>query len=192
MTGQYFVNSASFVIQTLFGLYILAVLLRFLFQLLRAHFSNPISQFIVTLTNPALRPLRRIIPGYGGIDFSALVLMLALQVLELLLISFLYGATPSVAGLLILATGKLLEMTVYIFMFAVFARIIIAWVSPHLYNPMISLLRSLTDFMMRPARQLIPPIGMLDLSPIVVFLILGLLLRLIVQPILDVGARMLL
>jgi YggT family protein len=192
MTGQYFANGAAFVIQTLFGLYILAVLLRFLFQLLRAHFANPVSQFIVTLTNPALRPLRRIIPGYAGIDFSALVLMLALQVLELLLISFLYGTTPSVAGLLILATGKLLEMTVYVFMFAVFARIIIAWVNPHLHNPMTSLLGSLTDFMMRPARQLIPPIGMLDLSPMVVFLILGLILRLIVQPILDIGARMLL
>jgi len=192
LTGQYIANSAAFLIQTLFALYILAVLLRFLFQLLRAPFSNPISQFIVTLTNPALRPLRRIIPGFGGIDLSALLLILVLQVLELLLISLIYGATPSVAGLLILATGKLLEMTVYIFMFAVFARIIIAWVNPHLYNAMTSLLRSLTDFMMRPAQQLIPPIGMLDLSPIVVFLILGLLLRLIVQPILDIGARMLL
>ncbi|NOY17059.1 MAG: YggT family protein [Gammaproteobacteria bacterium] len=192
MTGQYFANSASFIIQTLFGLYILAVLLRFLFQLLRAQFNNPISQFIVMLTNPALRPLRSFIPGHGGIDFSALVLMLALQVLELLLISLLYGTTPSVVGLLIFATGKLLEMTVYIFMFAVFARIIISWVNPHLYNPVTALLRNLTDFMMRPASQIIPPIGMLDLSPIVVFLILGLLLRLIVQPILDIGARMLL
>ncbi len=192
MTGQYFANSASFIIQTLFGLYILAVLLRFLFQLLRAQFNNPISQFIVMLTNPALRPLRSFIPGYGGIDFSALVLMLALQVLELLLISLLYGTTPSVVGLLIFATGKLLEMTVYIFMFAVFARIIISWVNPQLYNPVTALLRNLTDFMMRPASQIIPPIGMLDLSPIVVFLILGLLLRLIVQPILDIGARMLL
>jgi len=192
MTGQYFANGAAFVIQTVFGLYILAVLLRFLFQLLRAHFANPVSQFIVTLTNPALRPLRRIIPGYHGIDYSALVLMLALQVLELLIISLLYGTTPSIAGLLILAIGKLLEMTVYVFMFAILARIIISWVNPHLHNPMTSLLNSLTDFMMRPARKFIPPIGMLDLSPMVIFLILGLLLRLIVQPILDIGTRMLL
>ena len=192
MSGQYLANSAAFVIQTVFGLYILAVLLRFLFQLLRAHFANPVSQFIVTVTNPALRPLRRIIPGYAGIDVAALVLMLALQVLELLLLSLLYGKMPTVVGLLILATGKLLEMTVYIFMFAVFARIIIAWVNPHLHNPIPSLRKSLTDFMMQPARKLIPPIGMLDLSPMVVFLLLGLLLRLIVQPILDIGARMLL
>ena len=112
--------------------------------------------------------------------------------LELLLIALLYGTTPSPAGLLVLATGKLLEMTIYVFMFAVFARIIISWVNPQLYNPITSLLASLTDFMMRPARRFIPPIGMLDLSPMVVFLLLGLLLRLIVQPILDIGASMLL
>jgi len=167
-------------------------LLRFLFQLLRAHFRNPVSQFIVTLTNPVLRPLRRFIPGYAGIDIASIVLMLGLQMLELLLISLLYGNTPSPAGLLVLSMGKLLEMTVYVFMFAVFARIIISWVNPQLYNPVTSLLASLTDFMLQPARRYIPPIGMLDLSPMVVFLLLGLVLRLIVQPILDIGARMLL
>ena len=192
MTGQYLANSAAFLIQTLFGLYILAVLLRFLFQLLRAHFRNPVSQFIVTVTNPVLRPLRRFIPGYAGIDIASIVLMLSLQMLELLLIALLYGNTPSPAGLLILAAGKLLEMTVYVFMFAVFARIIISWVNPHLYNPITSLLASLTDFMLQPARRYIPPVGMLDLSPMVVFLMLGLVLRLIVQPILDIGTRMLL
>lgn len=192
MTGQYLANSAAFIIQALFGLYILAVLLRFLFQLLRAHFRNPVSQFIVTLTNPVLRPLRRFIPGYAGIDIASIILMIFLQMLELFLISLLYGNTPSLDGLLILSIGKLLEMTVYVFMFAVVARIIISLVNPHLYNPVTSLLASLTDFMMQPARRLIPPIGMLDLSPMVVFLLLGLILRLIVQPILDIGARMLL
>ena len=191
MNGQYFANGAAFVIQTLFGLYILAVLLRFLFQLLKAHFHNPVSQFIVTVTNPVLRHLRRLIPSYSGIDIASLVLMLGLQMLELLLIALLYGTSPSPAGLLVVAIGKLLEMTIYVFMFAVFARIIISWVNPHLHNPITSLLGSLTDFMMQPARRFIPPIGMLDLSPIVVFLILGLLLRLFVQPILDIGARLL-
>ena len=191
MTGQYLANGAAFLIQTLFGLYILAVLLRFLFQLLRAHFRNPISQFIVTVTNPVLRHFRRFIPGYAGIDIASLVLMLALQMLELLLISLLYGTPVSPAGLFVLAIGKLLEMTIYVLMFAVFARILISWINPQLHNHMTSLLASLTDFMMRPARRLIPPVGMLDLSPIIVFLMLGLLLRLIVQPILDIGARML-
>ncbi|MCK5360393.1 MAG: YggT family protein [Gammaproteobacteria bacterium] len=192
MTGQYLANSAAFIIQTLFGLYILAVLLRFLFQILRAPFRNPVSQFIVTLTNPVLRHLRRFIPGYAGVDIASIVLMLGLQMLELLLVALLYGQTPAIAGLVVLSIGQLLEMTVYVFMFAVFARIIIAWVNPQLYNPITSLLASLTDFMMQPARRYIPPIGMLDLSPMAVFLLLGLILRLIVQPILDIGARMLL
>lgn len=191
MTGQYLANGAAFLIQTVFGLYILAVLLRFLFQLLRAHFRNPISQFIVTVTNPVLRHFRRLIPGFAGIDIASLVLMMVLQMLELLLISLLYGTPVSLPGLFVLAIGKLLEMTIYVFMFAVFARILISWINPQLYNHMTALLASLTDFMLRPARRFIPPIGMLDLSPMIVFLILGLLLRLIVQPILDIGARML-
>lgn len=192
MSGGYFASAAAFVIQTLFGLYILAVLLRFLFQLLRAPFRNQISQFVVTATNPLLRPLRRVIPGYAGIDNASIVLMMALQMLELLLISLLFGKSPSIAGLFVLSIGKLLEMAVYVFMIAIFARIVLSWINPQLINPMTALLNSLTDFMMRPARRYIPPIGMLDLSPMVIFLLLGLVLRLIVQPILDIGARMLL
>jgi YggT family protein len=188
MGGNYLANSAAFVIQTLFSLYILAVMLRFLLQLLRAPFHNQISQFIVTVTNPPLKPLRRIIPGFMGIDMAAVVLMLGLQLIEILLISLLYGTVPGLAGLILICIGKLLEMAVYIFMFALFARIIIGWVNPHLHNDATMLLASLTDFMMQPARRLIPPVGMLDLSPMVLFLLLGIILRLFVQPLLDFGA----
>lgn len=188
MGGNYLADSAAFVIQTLFGLYILAVMLRFLFQLLRAPFHNPISQFIVTVTNPPLKPLRRVIPGMMGIDMASVLLMLVLQMIEIVLISALYGTVPGLAGLMLISFGKLLQMAIYIFMFALFARIIIGWVNPHLYNHATVLLASLTDFMMVPARRIIPPVGMLDLSPIVLFLLLGLALRLIVQPLLDIGA----
>jgi YggT family protein len=192
MGGQYFSNAAAFVIEIVFGLYILAVLLRFLFQLLRANFHNPVSQFIVALTNPVLRPLRKFIPGYSGIDVASIVLMVVLQMIELLLITLIYGKSPNPAGLFVLSLGKLLELTVYVLMVAVFVRIIISWVNPHLHNPFTSLLASLTDFMLLPARRLIPSVGMLDLSPIAVFIVLGLVLRLVVQPILDIGAAMLL
>ncbi len=188
MGGNYLADSAAFVIQTLFGLYILAVMLRFLFQLLRAPFHNPISQFIVTVTNPPLKPLRRVIPGMMGIDMASVLLMLVLQVIEIILISALYGSVPGLAGLILISIGKLLQMAIYIFMIALFARIILGWVNPHLHNHATVLLASLTDFMMVPARRIIPPVGMLDLSPIVLFLLLGLALRLIVQPLLDIGA----
>lgn len=188
MGGNYLADSAAFVIQTLFGLYILAVMLRFLFQLLRAPFHNPISQFIVTVTNPPLKQLRRVIPGMMGIDMASVLLMLVLQMIEIILISALYGSVPGLAGLILISIGKLLQMAIYIFMIALFARIILGWVNPHLYNHATVLLASLTDFMMVPARRIIPPVGMLDLSPIVLFLLLGLALRLIVQPLLDIGA----
>jgi YggT family protein len=191
MTGNYLADGLAFVIQTVFGIYILAVLLRFLFQLLRAPFHNPVSQFVVTVTNPPLRVLRRVIPGFAGIDVASLVLMLVLQTVELLLLALLYGSMPALAGILVLSIGKLLEMTIYVFMVAILVRIIIGWVNPHLHNPVTQLLDSLTDFMLRPARRLLPPIGMLDLSPIVVFLVLGLALRLLVQPILDIGSTLL-
>jgi YggT family protein len=188
MSGNYLANSAAFIIQTVFSLYILAVMLRFLFQLLRAPFHNPISQFIVTVTNPLLKPLRRIIPGFMGVDMAAVLLMLILQAVEIILILLLYGPLPGPLGVILISIGKLLELAVYIFMFALFARIIIGWINPHLYNHATMLLASLTDFMMQPARRLIPPVGMLDLSPIVLFLLLGLILRLFIQPLLDIGA----
>ena len=191
MTGNYLADGLAFVIQTVFGIYILAVLLRFLFQLLRAPFHNPVSQFVVTVTNPPLRILRRVIPGFAGIDVASIVLLLVLQAVELLLLALLYGSMPALAGILVLSIGKLLEMTVYVFMVAILVRIIIGWVNPHLHNPVTQLLDSLTGFMLRPARRLLPPIGMLDLSPIVVFLVLGLALRLLVQPILDLGGALL-
>ena len=191
MTGNYLADGLAFVIQTVFGIYILAVLLRFLFQLLRAPFHNPVSQFVVTVTNPPLRILRRVIPGFAGIDIASIVLLLVLQAVELLLLALLYGSMPALAGILVLSIGKLLEMTVYVFMVAILVRIIIGWVNPHLHNPVTQLLDSLTGFMLRPARRLLPPIGMLDLSPIVVFLVLGLALRLLVQPILDLGGALL-
>jgi len=190
MNGNYLVDAAAFVIQTVFGLYLLAVMLRFLFQLLRAPFHNPVSQFIVTITNPPLRPLRRVIPGLYGIDLAAVILLLLIAALEIYLLALLHGRLPNPIGVLLLGTGRLLEMAVYIFMFALLARIIIGWVNPYLRNPATALLASLTDFMMQPARRLLPPVGNLDLSPLLLFLLLGLILRLFVRPLLDIGASL--
>ena len=78
--NSYIANPIEFLVSTLFSLYILAVMLRFLLGLVRADFYNPISQFLVRITNPLLIPLRKIIPGLGKVDVAAIVLMLVLQV----------------------------------------------------------------------------------------------------------------
>jgi len=191
MGDPYVGNAVTFVLETLFGLYILIVMLRFMLQIVRADFYNPVSQFIVKATQPALRPLRRVIPGLAGVDLSAVVLMLALQMLELWLVLMVLGRDAGLVGLVVLAAARLLELVIYVFMFSIIALVILSWVQPQSYNPMFGVLNSLSAPVMRPARRLLPPIGGLDLSPIVAFLVLGVLLRLLVAPLEHLGAGML-
>ena len=189
--GNYFSNAGEFLIQVAFGLYILMVMLRFLFQLVRADFYNPVSQAIVKITNPPLVLLRRFIPGLWGIDFASIVLLLILQATELTLILSLRGVLPQPLGLAVLSAAELLNLAIWILIITLFVRIIISWVSPGGYNPIILLLVSMTDPLMRPARRILPPISGLDLSPLVVFVVLQLGLMLLVQPLRHLGQIML-
>jgi YggT family protein len=188
----YFNQAGLYLIQLVFGFYILLVLLRLLFQLVRASFYNPISQFIVTLTQPPLQFLRRFIPGLFGIDMAAVVLLLALQILEIYMIAWFQGASPAVGGVVVIAMAQLIEFTVYVFIVAIFIRIILSWVNPYgTRHPVGDLLYSLTEPLLAPARRLIPPMGGLDLSPIAVFVLLQLTLILIVHPLRDFGGGLL-
>lgn len=190
MSAGYFLNPVVFLIDTLFGLYILMVMLRFLLQSVRADFYNPVSQFLVKVTNGPLRPLRRIIPGWGGIDNASLVLLFLLQFIGLGLILFLSGATPDVTlipGLAVASITKLVSLLIYIYVFGIFIMAIISWVNPGSYNPVASLIANLTEPLMRPARRVIPPISGIDLSPMVV--LIGLyILRLLIMPPLQLAA----
>jgi len=187
--NAYFSQAGVYLVQVLFGFYILAVMLRFLFQLARADFYNPITQFFVALTNPPLRWLRRVIPGLWGIDLASVVLALGLEIVELYLISLLQGFTAKPLGLLVMAAAELLKLTTYVYIVTILVRVIMSWFSPMglRRHPVTDLLYSLTEPLMRPARRLIPPIGGLDLSPIAVFILLELTLILLIQPIRDFG-----
>ena len=188
MGGEYFSNAGLFLIKTIFGLYLLIVMLRFLFQLVRADFYNPLSQFIVKLSNPPLKPLRRIIPGVGGIDVAAILLLVMIQVLEYVLIGLMPRFTiPAPAGLVIMSLADLLGLLINVFFFSILIQIIISWVNPHAYNPVITLLHQLNDPILGRARRLIPPISGLDLSPILVFIGLKMAEFLIVHPLHDMG-----
>ena len=182
MGSSYFTNPLVFLVQTLFGLYILAVLLRFLLQLVRADFYNPISQFLVKATNPPLKILRRIIPGLGGIDLSSLVLAWLLKTVELLLIVSIMGNSVNLLGPALWAIPELVELLINIYLFGVLIQVILSWISPGNYNPAIALLHSLTDPVMRPARNLLPPMGGIDLSPMLVMIGLVLLKMLLIPP----------
>ena len=182
MSSSYLTNPLVFLIQTLFGVYILAVLLRFLLQTVRADFYNPISQFLVKVTNPPLKILRRFIPGFGGIDIASLVLVWALQALELLLVLTITSGTVSLIGPLLWAIPNLVELVINIYLFAILIQVILSWVSPGNYNPASALIYSLTAPILRPAQRILPPMGGLDLSPMLVMIGLVLLKMLLMPP----------
>ena len=158
------------------------MLLRFILQLMRADFYNPVSQFLVKITTPPLKLLRRFIPGFGGIDLSALVLAWGLKYLELLLILLISGVTINFWGPLLWSIPELIELVINIFLFAILIQVILSWVNPGTYNPVSILLFSLTEPVMRPARNLLPPISGLDLSPMLVMIGLVLLKMLLLPP----------
>lgn len=164
----------TYIVQTLASLYLLVIMLRFLFQLVRADFYNPISQFMVKATNPLLIPLRKAIPGLFGIDLASLVLALLVQWLAIQLVAS-FAGLGIINPLLVLTWGMvgLLSMAVNIFFWGILIMIIVSWVAPHSYNPALLLLRQLVEPVMAPFRRLIPPMGGLDLSPIFAFLVLN-------------------
>lgn len=182
MGSSYVTDPLAFIINTLFGLYILVVMLRFLFQAVRADFYNPISQFIVKVTNPPLVPLRRIIPSMGGLDMSAVVLMLALQMLLLFLIVSIQGAAISPWSLFIFSIAELISLLFNVYLFSIIILAIASWIAPGNYNPALNLLHSLTEPVMKHARRMLPPISGIDLSPLLVILAIQVLKMLIIPP----------
>jgi YggT family protein len=178
----YLATPLAFLINTLFQLYIIAVLLRFLLQWVRASFYNPLSQFLVKVTNPALKPLRRVIPGLAGLDLAAVVLMLVLQMVALGLIAALNGFGVGVGTLFLLAVAELIELTIYVFIFSIFIEALLSWINPGRYNPMADALHSLNDPILRPIRRVLPPISGFDLSPLAAIIGLQVLLMLIMPP----------
>lgn len=171
-----FQNIAVFLISTLFSLYIGAVLLRFLLALVRADFYNPLSQFLVKITNPVLVPLRRFIPPVGKIDTASLVLAFTLKLMAVILLMSIQGIDASFGDLLLAVLADLLRTVVWIFMIALIIQVIMSWVGNSYGNPMGSLLDSLTAPLLDPIRKFVPLIGMVDLSPLVAILLLQVVL----------------
>jgi YggT family protein len=187
MNHDYVGNAAVYLISTIFTLYLTLVMLRFLLQLVRADFHNPLSQFVVKATNPPLRLLRRFIPGLGGIDLAAIVLMFALQMLMIWLIHVANARGINIGGMLLMSLAELISLMLNVLLVAIIAQVILSWVGPQGYNPIISLIYSLTEPVLRPARRILPPISGIDLSPLLVFLVMQLIKILLIAPIADLG-----
>ena len=182
MGSTYMTDPIIFLIDTLFSLYILAVLLRFLLQWCGADFYNPISQFLVKVTHPPLKILRRFVPSIGKIDTSSLVLVLTLQMLSDFSILLLKGVTINIGALTILSITQLISLLINVFIFAVFARAILSWVNPGTFNAAASILDTLTEPLLDICRKVIPDLGGIDLSPLAALLLLQLAKMVILPP----------
>ena len=168
-------SSAALIFSTLTGIYLLAVLLRFLLQVAKADFYNPVSQAVIKITDPMVRILRTFIPGYRGIDFSSLVLAFVVEAIAICVLIILYGGTIPGAGYIITwAFVGIVLFIVNIYYYAILASIIMSFVmmfsgstSPH---PLLLLVWQLTEPIMAPVRKIIPAMGGLDFSPIFIFI----------------------
>ena len=180
--GGHVGTAATFLIETLLGIYILIMMLRLLLQWARADFYNPLSQFIVKATQPVLAPMRGTLPSIGGVDLACVILLVVLQFAELWLVTGLLGHRVAVITLLVLSVAELVQLAIYVFLFSILIQVVLSWISPGSYNPLLGVLHSLNEPLLGPARRIVPPIGGLDLSPIVVMVALQLVAILLVGP----------
>ena len=169
-------NIGIFLVDTLFTLYIYAVVIRFLLALSRADFYNQISQFIVKITNPLLVPIRRMIPPVGKLDTATIVLALALVFSKAFLITILAGGTLSFGVLFFYTIIELIRVIIWMYIIALVLQAIMSWVGNTYGNPLSSILNSLTNPILAPIRNVVPMVGMIDLSPMVAILGLNILL----------------
>ena len=172
-----------FVVDTIFHLFILAALLRFWMQALKAPVRNPIAQFSMALTDWAVKPLRRVIPGFFKLDIASLVVAwlgeYALQVIVLLLNDAPLASNPGVLPIVFfLAFVKLIRLSVYIIIGAVLIQALLSWVNP--YHPIAPFFNALTEPFLKPFRKAVPLIGGVDVTPVLVLIVLQLILMLLV------------
>ena len=177
-----FAEALIYIVQTLGSLYLLIVLLRFILQLVRADFYNPLSQFTVKATQPLLKPLRRIIPGFGGLDLASLALAILVQLVLMVLVILIAGANPAAVGLQLLVWAIIAVTSLFlkIFFFAMIISVILSWVAPGSYNPGAQLVNQICEPLLAPFRRLLPNLGGLDISPIFAFIALNLLDRFVI------------
>lgn len=173
-------DALNFVVTFILEVVTFVFVARFLLQACRVDFYNPISQGLVKATDPVLRPVRMVLPGYRNLDFAAFLAAVLVQVLLIMSLSALYGGyVGSFVTLVAQAVLRVIMLVIQIFWWSILIVIIAGWIAPGSYHPALALLQQITEPLLAPARRLLPPMGGLDFSPIVVFLILGVIERIL-------------
>ena len=188
-------DALIFLIKTVFGLFTIALLLRFYMQWARAAYRNPLSDFLAALTDFVVRPARRVIPGLWGLDLATLVVAWLTQFIELALVLHI-DAPPlmGTAGTVVVTLGllaliSLARLFLYIVIAVVVCQVVVSWIKP--YTPIAPLLNSMTRPFLRPLQRVVPPIANVDLSPLVLIIVCQLLLMVPIAYLELVVARLL-
>jgi len=175
-------SALIFLFKTLTDLYLLTFLLRFILQWVRASYYNPLSQFVLKVTSPLVVPARRVLPSIAGFDVPTLVVLILLQSLTTWLLTLLAGTSPGPTAFALYVLLRLIALTLWFYAMALLVYVLLSWFGGRGANPMGVVLGEIVEPVLRPVRRLLPPIGGLDLSPLLVMLLLQAILMALELP----------
>ncbi|MDT8311068.1 MAG: YggT family protein [Methylophaga sp.] len=185
MSEGYLSNPLIFIIDTLFFLYMIVVALRLLMPWIHWPSNQPLTQMVNRATQPVVQPMRKVLPAIGKLDTAVLVLLIAVALLKLILISALLGNVPNILALIPFTLAEVFKLFITLFTVTIVIEVILSWLTPAgNYNPMTELLVRLNAPLLNPVRRMLPDMGGIDLSPLIV--IIGLqVLQMLVVPLLT-------
>ena len=162
-------DALNFLIITVFNLYLMVVILRLWLQVVRADYYNPVSQFVAKATNPLVIPLRRILPTVGAFDLAILVLAILVAIAKLVTLALVNGGGIPVVAILITGVLTVVSSFLQLLFWILVIRALLSWFSQG-NNPMEAIFQQLTEPMLAPIRRILPPMGGLDLSVLVLII----------------------
>jgi len=165
-------NALVFIIHSIAQLYLLVLLLRLWLPLLRADFRNPLAQAILRLTSPVVVPIRRIVPPIGRLDTATILVAFIIEYLVLAILVMITRLPTDVFDITVTALAGLVLLSMHLFVFAIFVRVILSWISPGGYNPAAAIIFTLTEPLLRPLRRWLPSLGGIDVSPVFAIILL--------------------
>jgi YggT family protein len=178
-------SALLFLINTLFDLYLFILVVRLILVWVGANYYDPITQFIVKMTDTLVKPIRRRIPNINRFETATFLLLIGFESIKYLLVALLSVGMPNIIGLLLLSCGDIIRLIIQIFFYAIILQAILSWIQPNGFSSYF--LTQFTSPIMRPIQRFVPPVGGFDITPIPALILLQLLLILLVNPLMTMG-----
>lgn len=178
-------NAMLFLISTVFDFYTVVLIMRLVLAWVHADYHHPITQFVVKLTNPIIKPLKRVLPDIKGFEIATFIVILLVEACKYFVITILSFGLPNVIGLFILALGDAIRLVLQTLTLALILQVIMSWVQPN--SPVYDVLHKFTSPIIRPLQRVIPPVAGIDIAPLPAIIILQLLVIILVNPMKGLG-----